>query len=136
MIVNAENLIVGRMITVVAKKALLGEKIDIVNCEKAIITGTKREVFEKYKAKANRGGPFKGPFLPKMPDRFLRRIVRGMLPYKQYKGKEAFKRIMCYNSIPDSLKDKKMEKIKEADISRMKTLKYVTVGEICKFLKG
>src|SRR3989338_9409615 len=107
MIVNAENLIVGRMITVVAKKALLGEKIDIVNCEKAIITGTKREVFEKYKAKANIGGPFKGPFLPKMPDRFLRRIVRGMLPYKQYKGKEAFKRIMCYNSIPDSLKDKK-----------------------------
>ena len=48
----------------------------------------------------------------------------------------AFKRVMCYISVPDVFKDKKMEKIKEADISRIKTLKYVTVGNICKFLKG
>ncbi|MBS3135035.1 50S ribosomal protein L13 [Candidatus Woesearchaeota archaeon] len=136
MIVDAKDLILGRMATNVAKKALLGESIDIVNCEKAIIVGSKKNIFEKYKIKANRGGPFHGPFLPKMPDRFVRRIIRGMLPYKQYKGREAFKRVMCHISVPNQFKDKKAEKIKDADISRIKTLRYTTVGDVCKFLNG
>ena len=38
MIIDATELIVGRFATVAAKKALLGERIDIINCEKAIIT--------------------------------------------------------------------------------------------------
>lgn len=136
MIINAENLILGRMATYACKKALLGEKIDIVNCEKAIITGKRDDVLEKYRIKANRGGPFKGPFLPKMPDRFVRRIIRGMLPYKQDKGSSAFKRIMCYVSVPNEFKSKKIDTLKEADISRIKTLKYVTIADICKHLKG
>lgn len=136
MIIDAEDLIVGRMVTVIVKRALLGEKIDIVNCEKAIVTGNKENVFEKYRLRTNLGGPFKGPFLSRMPDRFVRRIVRGMLPYKQEKGRTAFKRVMCYNSIPNEFKNMKMEKIKEADISRVKSLKYMTVGDICKSLRG
>lgn len=124
------------MASFVVKKALLGEKIDIVNCEKAIVTGTKKDIFGRYRRQSERGGPFKGPFLPKMSDRFVRRSIRGMLDYKNERGKEAFKRIMCYTSIPDEFKDKKMETIKEADISRIKTLKYVSVADICKFLKG
>jgi len=136
MIIDAKDLILGRMCTVISKKALLGEKIDIVNCEKAIVVGNKKDVFGKYRKRADLGGPFHGVFLPKLPDKFVRRVLRGMLPYKQYKGKTAFKRIMCYISVPEVFKDKKMEKIKEADISRIKTLKYVTVGDICKFLKG
>ena len=126
MIIDAEDLILGRMISYVAKRALLGEKIDIVNCEKAIVTGNKENIFEKYRLRRNLGGPFKGPFLPRIPDRFVRRIVRGMLPYKQEKGRIAFKRVMCYNSIPNEFKNMKMEKIKEADISRVKSLKYTS----------
>ena len=49
MIIDATNLLVGRLATVVAKKALLGGKIDIVNAEKAIISGPKRLVINKYK---------------------------------------------------------------------------------------
>ena len=137
MIINAENLILGRMATHVAKKALLGEKVDIVNCEKAIITGNKENVFNRYKKLAtDLGNQFKGPFLSRLPDRFVRRVIRGMLPYHQGKGKEAFKRVMCYISIPSEFKDKKLEKIKEADISRIKSLKYMTVEDVCKFLRG
>ena len=132
MIINAENLILGRMTTYAAKKALQGEEVDIVNCEKAIITGNKRRIFEKYKRISELGNQFKGPFLSRMPDRFVRRVIRGMLPYKHGKGKDAFKRIMCYMSVPIQFNDKKMETIKEADISRVKSLKYTTVGEICK----
>ena len=93
MIVNADNLILGRMATTVVKKALNGEQIDVVNCERAILTGKKKDVLAKYKQRVNRGGPFHGPFYPRMPDRFVRRAIRGMLNYKQERGKNAFKRI-------------------------------------------
>ena len=136
MIINAENLILGRLATYAAKKALNGEKIDIVNCEKAIITGKRKDVLEKYKRKANRGGPFHGPFYPKMPDRFVRRVIRGMLNYKQERGKNAFKRIMCYVSLPEAFNDKKLEIIKEASAQRLKTLNFITVSEICNHLKN
>lgn len=136
MIIDAKDLILGRMCTVIAKKAILGEKIDIVNCEKAIVIGSKQDVFAKYKKRDARGGPFHGPFIPKMPDKFVRRAIRGMLPYKQHKGSVAFDRIMCHISIPNKFKDKKLETVKEADSSKMKTLKYLTVGRICNSLKG
>ena len=134
-VIDASNLILGRFCSVVAKRALLGEKIDIVNCENAIITGDKVIVYKKYKHKDDMGNPYKGPFLSKMPDRFVRRIVRGMLPYNQYKGKSAFKRVMCYIGIPDELKNQKLTTIERANITKSKTFKYITVGELCKKLK-
>ena len=51
MIINAEGLIIGKLATVAAKHALIGEKVDVVNCEKACITGSKRDILEKYKKK-------------------------------------------------------------------------------------
>ena len=79
MIVDASDLIVGRMSTVVAKKSLMGEKVDIVNCEKAIMTGKKKEIFNRLKERRDRGDALKGPYMQKMPDRFIRRIRRRYL---------------------------------------------------------
>ena len=47
MIIDANNLILGRMATFIAKQALLGEDIKIVNCEKAVITGDRKEILLK-----------------------------------------------------------------------------------------
>jgi large subunit ribosomal protein L13 len=135
MIVDASDLIVGRMATFVAKKSLMGEKVDVVNCEKAIMTGKKKEVFNRLKEKRDRGDALKGPYMQKMPDRFIRRVIRGMLPYKQEKGLSAFKRVMCYIGVPNEFKDKKFETIKNAHISTSRAMSYVTVGDICAFLK-
>ena len=55
MIIDANNLILGRMATFVAKQALLGEEISIVNCEKAIMTGNKQQILAKYKKKNEYG---------------------------------------------------------------------------------
>jgi large subunit ribosomal protein L13 len=134
MIVDASDLIVGRFATVVAKKSLLGEKIDIVNCDKAVLTGTKANVLAKYQRKRSMGTPAKGPFFPKMPDRFVRRVIRGMLPYKLTKGSDAYKRIMCYIGVPEEFEGKTFETVKEANISKLPNLKYIKVGEICKLL--
>jgi large subunit ribosomal protein L13 len=136
MIIDATNLISGRLATEVAKRALLGEKIDIVNSEKAILTGTKTEVFAKFRQKYNRGIPLKGPYVHRSPDRLLRRIIRGMLPYKQARGQEAFKRIMCWKGVPEPFKSKKTETIKEANISKLPNLKYTTLGEVSKQIGG
>ena len=133
--IDVTDLILGRFSTVVAKRALMGEKIDLVNCEKAIVTGDKVTVYKKYKEQDKRGNPLKGPYLPKMPDRFVRRAIRGMLPYKQEKGKLAFKRIMCYLGVPEELKSEKLETIELANITKSKTFKYITVEELCKLLK-
>ncbi|MBR9691233.1 50S ribosomal protein L13 [Candidatus Woesearchaeota archaeon] len=134
MIINAENLILGRIATVAAKKALLGEKVEIVNCEKAIITGSKKEIAARYKAKREMGQVYHGPYILRRPERFVKRAIRGMLPYKQEKGRKAFDNIRCHIGVPEELKEKEMETIEKANISKVPSLKYVTVGNICKLM--
>jgi large subunit ribosomal protein L13 len=136
MIINAENLILGRMATFVAKQALLGEDIHIVNCEKALITGDKKKILLKYKEKRQSKKPQKGPFILRRADRFVKRTIRGMLPYKQEKGRKAFKKILCYVHVPEKFQDKKLETIEKASISKVPNLKYITTGEICKHMGG
>jgi len=132
MMIDANNLILGRIATISAKKALMGERVDIINCEKAVITGSRREVLEKFKRRVKRGIPSKGPYYPKRADMLVRRSIRGMLPYKQEKGRKAFKRIRCYIGHPEKFKDKKIETVKKADFSKIPVLRYVRVGELCK----
>lgn len=133
-IIDAKNLIVGRFATVAAKQALLGNEIAIVNCEQAYITGTPTHVFAEFRRKRAMGAWATGPFYHRQPDRLVRRIIRGMLPHKQEKGKSAYQRIMCYIGVPHEFKNQKMETIENAQISNVPNLKYVSVGEISKLL--
>jgi large subunit ribosomal protein L13 len=131
MILDAKDLIVGRFATVVAKRALLGEDIVIVNSEKAVISGDKKMVIEKYANWRRRGAPLIGPYFPRRPDMVVRRIIRGMLPHKQPKGKVAFQRIQCHIGVPDMYKDKKHDTVEAAHLSRLPNLKYVSIREMC-----
>lgn len=65
MIINAKNIILGRLASFAAKQSLLGEKIDIINCNDAIIIGRKKLILERYKTKISRVTPKKGPFFQK-----------------------------------------------------------------------
>ncbi len=135
MIIDATNLILGRLSSYAAKKAILGENVDIVNCEKAIVSGRKDFLIKRYEDRKNRG-THKGPFMPKQPNLFVRRAIRGMLPYKKEKGKAAFKRIKCHMGIPASIKDKKFHQLKNAEISRLPTLNFMRVSDICRKMGG
>ena len=134
MIIDATDLILGRMAAVVAKKAIMGETVDIINCENTVITGTRDFILKKYQQKRAMGVPKKGPFYSRLADRFVRRSIRGMLSYKKPRGSEAYKRIMCYLGAPEKFNGKKIETIEKANISKVSNLKYITVGEICKVL--
>lgn len=136
MIIDANNKIAGRIASYAAKQALLGEKIDVINCEKAILSGSKEVVFSKYKKRKDMGSPRKGPFISRLPDRFMRRIIRGMLPMDRARGKEAFKRVMCHIGVPSELKGKPCTEIPGANADKLITMKKTTIGEVCKFLGG
>ncbi len=136
MIIDAENLILGRLGTYAAKKALMGEKIDIVNCEKAVVVGRKEDVLERYNRRQNRRTPFKGPHLSKMPDRFVRRSIRGMLPWGKNRGRVAFKSIMCWIGVPEQFKKEKIEKLEKINVLNTRNIKFLEVGAICKWLGG
>ncbi len=135
-VIDATGLVVGRMATKVAKLALMGEKINIVNSENAVFSGRREIVMKKFKERELRATPYKGPFRVRLPDRILRRAIRGMLPFKKARGREAFERIMCYIGVPNEFKDKKIETIESASIKHLKAQHSVTIGEISKLLRG
>jgi large subunit ribosomal protein L13 len=134
MIIDANNLILGRLGTYAAKKALLGEKIDIVNCESCVITGDVKKILECYDNKSKRGIPSKGPFVHRMPDRLVKRSIRGMLPYKKERGRIAFENIKCHIGIPENLKNQKVETLKDANVEKIPNLNYVKVKDISKHI--
>jgi large subunit ribosomal protein L13 len=105
---DATDKILGRFCSLIAKKALLGEYIVIINAKAAIISGNKKDIHEKYLSKLNIStatNPRKGPFHERRPDTFMRRVIKQMLPRKKLRGKEAIKRIHIYISdIPDRFK--------------------------------
>tara|TARA_Y100000310_G_scaffold333976_1_gene412667 strand:- start:2176 stop:2586 length:411 start_codon:yes stop_codon:yes gene_type:complete len=134
-VIDATDLIVGRLATFSAKKALQGETVRIINAEKAIITGNKTQIFEKYKTLREKGEPFHGPFYPTRCEAILKRMIRGMLPYKKGRGREALKRVRCHNKIPTELKDQKAITIKEANVSKLISPKYITLRDLSEHLK-
>ncbi|MGM5480047.1 MAG: 50S ribosomal protein L13 [Nanobdellota archaeon] len=131
-VINAENMIVGRIATFAAKQALLGKEVRVVNAEKAVISGRKAKTIADVSEKNERGIPSKGPFLQKMPDRFLRKTIRGMLPYKQDKGAQAYKRVLCYSGMPEEFKDVAPVRIEGASVEKLPSIHYITVGDVLK----
>ncbi|MCL6578434.1 MAG: 50S ribosomal protein L13 [Candidatus Bathyarchaeota archaeon] len=132
-VINAEGLILGRMTSIIAKRLLNGEEIVIVNAEKAVLSGKKKSKVTEAKEFLEVGSPKMGPFHPRRPDRIVRRTVRGMLPYRQPKGKQAYKRLKVFIGLPEEFKDQKMETIEAAQAKKL-TCPYFTIGELAKEL--
>jgi large subunit ribosomal protein L13 len=128
-IYDAENQILGRLCSRIAKQLLKGEKIIVVNAEKAVISGKSEMIIEKYKKRREIGSPKHGPFISRYPDEIFRRAVRGMLPWHKPKGRKAFKNLRVFIGVPEDLKGEKFEKIEEANANKLKT-KFVTLEEI------
>ncbi len=133
-VINAENCIAGRLASCVAKRLLKGEEIVVVNAEKAIVSGNPKAVERFFGEKIKRGDPYHGPFYPRRAEKILRRIIRGMLPFHKTKGREAYRRLKVYRSVPEELKGVEMETIKEAR-SRLEH-KFVYLGKIAEKFGG
>ena len=132
--IDADNAILGRLGSEVAKYLLEGYEVNILNCEKAIISGRKHSILNEYRdmqKKHTHTNPTRGPFHPKRPDRLVRRTVRGMLPWKKPRGRQAYHRLLTYIGVPEELSKSEIIKPKFADASKL-THNKITVGELCR----
>ncbi len=137
---NASNKILGRFCSQIAKRALLGEYIVIVNAKDAIISGSKGDIHTRHLAKLNIStatNPRRGPFHERRPDTFMRRVIKQMLPRKKLRGKEALKRVHVYIAdIPERFKIRyqnlEPNEILNADKQRLSYYnRYITLENLC-----
>ncbi|MBS3063115.1 MAG: 50S ribosomal protein L13 [Candidatus Diapherotrites archaeon] len=127
-VIDASGLVLGRMASAVAQRLLKGELIEIVNAEKAVITGNRVQILEKYfrRYHANiKANPYKkGPKFQRHADRIVSFAVRGMLPYKRDTGKQAFKKLKVFVGNPDNAKAEALA------VAKNRSAKFVLVEDI------
>jgi large subunit ribosomal protein L13 len=97
--IDASGLILGRLCSNVAKRALMGEKIVITNAKFVEISGNRRQIiarYQRYQKVKTASNPKKGPFRVGIrPDIFVRKTIKGMLP-KNERGKKAIAFVHVY----------------------------------------
>ncbi len=131
-IIDASGIILGRLASFAAKKAMLGEQIRIINCEEAYISGSKSNVAARYKQKRERGTHTTGPFFPRYPDQIVKRTIRGMLTHKKGRGKESFARIKCFIGTPSDLEGQNPITIEDSRMAKLPNMKFVRLGDLSK----
>jgi len=75
------------------------------------------------------------PVHQRRPDLYLRRVVRGMLPWKKAKGRAAFHRVHVFMGIPEEFSGKAMVKIPGADASKLSS-PYITLEDLATEIGG
>ena len=128
-VVDARDCVLGRVASQVAERALDGERVAVVNAERAVVTGRENSVIETFRARRRQGSD-RGPMYPKRPDRIFKRSIRGMLPYKRPRGREAFESVRVYVGNPYD----EAEVLEDASLDRLSTIKFVPLGEISEAL--
>ena len=132
---DAEGMVLGRFASHIAKllieneKTGKGEEIFVVNAEKSVIVGAKDTILNRYHFLRDVGTARKGPFYPRMPDRILKRTIRGMIPYQTPRGRTAFKRLKVYLGVPREFADeqiKVIESTRETHATKKMTLKELS----------
>jgi|TARA_Y100000310_G_scaffold335856_1_gene418920 large subunit ribosomal protein L13 len=125
--INGKGMILGRLASYVAKEAMKGEEIAVVNCQDVIITGNKKNIQEKFLEKRTKvGSGQKGPKHSRLNERIVKRTIRGMVGnHRKGRGKETFSRIRCYDGIP-----KEFEKLKKVELKQKEKNKSIKVKEI------
>ncbi|MCE4617441.1 MAG: 50S ribosomal protein L13 [Desulfurococcales archaeon] len=137
-VIDGTGHILGRLASHVATKLLEGAEVVVVNAEKMIVTGDKRAVINRYLRRAEMRVHLSHKWRPKhprTPSRLFKRVVRGMLPKNNRKGKEALSRLKVFIGIPAEYMDSEKVIVKDAHIDgRGIPKKYVHLGEISKAL--
>ena len=137
-IVDATNLILGRMASYVAKEALEGKRVIVVNAERAVVSGTKERVVARAKTKLKTrtlASQEKAPTHPRRPDTYVRRVIRGMLPWKKPHGKAAFHRVRVYVGTPADYQGKPALRPQFADSAKLR-VPYVSVQQLAEEIGG
>jgi len=125
---NADGAILGRIGSVICKELLKGKEVFVINCEKALISGDKQEIIGNVSWWKNLGARSqKGPKASRSPDRLMKRMIRGMLPWDRTRGREAYKRLRCYLGNGD-LTEEEVKLAKSIEVKM--PIKYIQLKEL------
>jgi ribosomal protein uL13 len=134
MIVNGENAILGRLGAKVAKELLAGNPVQIVNAEKIVVSGAPTYFEEKLRERrnvTNKRNPENKSKWPRVSHMLVRRIIRGMLPYKhRQSGRDAFHRLTVSSGVPEGVDISSATTYKDATAHKLR--KSTTVLEVCR----
>jgi len=93
----------GRLSAIVAKTLLQGQRVVVLRCEGINISGNfyrNKLKYLDFLKKRHNSNPARGPFHFRAPSKIFQRTVRGMLPHKLYRGKDAMERLKVFEGIP------------------------------------
>jgi large subunit ribosomal protein L13 len=138
LLLDAKNQILGRLASYVAKHALSGDNIIVVNAEKAVISGRRKNIVEEAKRRLETrtlASQTTAPVHQRRPDLYFRRVVRGMLPWKKAKGKAAFHRVAVFMGVPEEYSNKPPARVPGADASNL-TSPYMTLEDLATEIGG
>jgi len=109
-IIDGRGHLIGRLAATVAKTVLQGHSVVVVRCEGLNISGSfyrnKLKYLDFLRKRCNIN-PSRGPFHFRAPSKIFTRIVRGMVPHKTERGKQALVRIRAFEGIPTPYDKKK-----------------------------
>ena len=134
--IDATDQIAGRLCSKVAKLILGGKRVNVVNAERALISGARNSVIRQWMERleiSSRVNPIYGQIHPRRPDTILRRMVRGMVPRRKPKGAAAMKRLRIYIGVPEEMKAMNFARFEDAQATRPIPV-YITVKELSKNL--
>ena len=134
-VVDTRDCIMGRVASQVAERALDGEKVAVVNAEQAVITGSREDTVETYRER-RRVGSDRGPAYPKRPDGIFKRSVRGMVPHRKDRGREALSNVRVYVGNPYDGDGEAVEAeiLDGTSLDRLSNIKFVHLGEVSEAL--
>jgi len=127
--IDASGAVVGRLAARVAKLLLANQQVEIINADKAIMAGSLSAAKEHYlsrRTQKNKRTPEDSPVWPRVPHLLLRRIIRGMLPHKSKRGRDAYHRLKVVVGTPAGAK---AQKIPEATGDKKRVT--FTLAELC-----
>jgi large subunit ribosomal protein L13 len=130
--IDASGAVVGRLGARVAKLLLANQQVEIINADKAVMAGSLSSAKEKFlsrRSQKNKRTPEDSPVWPRVPHLLLRRMVRGMLPHKSKRGRDAYHRLKVVVGAPSGAK---AQKIPEAFADKKRVT--FTLEELCKDL--
>ncbi len=133
-VIDAKDSRIGRVGTFVAKKLLEGEEVNVINAEEAVISGNPQVTVEEYLLRRQlqfKGNPEKSPYWPKVPDRFVKKLIRGMIPRKKASGRSAYKNLKVYIGHPADIKGEPIT-VEGAELGKLN--RYIKIKRLCELL--
>ncbi len=133
-LIDAQDAVVGRLAAYVAKRLIEGEKVTVINAEKAVISGNTEQitsVYYKRRGMTQKANPEFALKWPRRPDLLMRRIITGMLPKHSNRKMTALKSLKVHLGSPAEMQGNAIKPVKTSDkLAR----NFITLQVLCKNL--